>query len=69
MVFSRPRCYGLAVDSNRKQSVIAIVAAILAARKLATVPRNSPAAVATISDAVADAKRIVERVERSFEAR
>jgi hypothetical protein len=57
------------VDSNRKQSVIAIVAAILAARKLATVPRNSPAAVATISDAVADAKRIVERVERSFEAR
>jgi urease gamma subunit len=57
------------MDSNRKQSVIAIVAAILAARKLATVPRNSPAAVATISDAVADAKRIVERVERSFEAR
>ena len=57
------------MDSNRKQSVIAIVAAIMAARKLATVPRNSPAAVATISDAVADAKRIVERVERSFEAR
>jgi hypothetical protein len=56
------------VDSNRKQSVIAIVGAILAARKLASVPRNSPAAVATISDAVADAKRIVERVERSFEA-
>jgi hypothetical protein len=55
------------MDSNRKQSVIAIVAAILAARKLATVPQNSPAAVATISDAVADAKRIVERVERSFE--
>jgi hypothetical protein len=42
------------VDSNRKQGIIAVVAAILAARKLASVPRNSPAAVATISDAVAD---------------
>jgi hypothetical protein len=35
----------------------------LAARKLAPVPRNSPAYVATIADAVADARRIVERIE------
>jgi hypothetical protein len=34
------------VDPNRKQAVISIVAAILAARKLATVPQNSPAYVA-----------------------
>jgi hypothetical protein len=46
--------------------VIAIVAAILAARKLSTVPPNSPAAVAAIADAVSDAKRIVDRVEKSF---
>jgi hypothetical protein len=46
--------------------VIAIVAAILAARKLSTVAPNSSAAVATIADAVSDAKRIVDRVEKSF---
>jgi polyribonucleotide nucleotidyltransferase len=53
------------VDPNRKQAVIAIVAAILA-RKLSSVPPNSPAAVAAIADAVSDAKRIVDRVEKSF---
>ena len=47
--------------------MIAIVAAILAARKLSTVPRNSPAYVAAIANAVADAKRIVDRVEKSFQ--
>ena len=57
-----------ACDPNRKQAVIAIVAAILAARKLSTVPPNSPAAVAAIADAVSDAKRIVDRVEKSFQA-
>jgi hypothetical protein len=51
------------VDPNRKQAVIAIVAAILTTRKLATVPQNSPAYVAAIADAVADAQRIVDRVE------
>jgi integrase len=38
--------------------VIAIVTAILAARKLSTVPQNSPAYVAAIADAVSDARRI-----------
>ena len=52
------------MTQERKQAVISIAAAILAARKLATVPRNSPAYVAAIADAVADARRIVERVER-----
>jgi len=52
-------------EPNRKQAVILIVAAILAARKLATVPQNSPAAVAAIADAVSDARRIVERVAQS----
>ncbi|HKV25620.1 MAG TPA: hypothetical protein VJN93_13585 [Candidatus Acidoferrum sp.] len=33
---------------------------ILAARKLATVPGNSPAYVSTIADAIADARRIVD---------
>jgi hypothetical protein len=47
--------------------VIAIAAAILAARKLSTVPRNSPAYVAAIADAVADARRIVDRGEKSFQ--
>ena len=56
------------MDSNRKQSVIAICAAILFARKLASVPKNGPAYVASIHDAVVDAKRIVERVEESIVA-
>jgi hypothetical protein len=56
------------VDPIRKQAVIAIVAAILAAPKLSTVPQNSPDYVAAIGDAVADARKIVERVEKSFQA-
>lgn len=51
------------VDESRKSAIIAICAAILAARRLATAPRNSPAYVAAISDAVADARRIVQRIE------
>lgn len=51
------------MDEPRKSAVIAICAAILAERKLATAPRNSPMYVATIADAVADARRIVERIE------
>lgn len=54
----------ISVDEPRKSAIIAVCASILAARKLATVPRNSPAYVATIADAVADARRIVERIER-----
>jgi len=49
----------LAVDEPRKSAIIAVSASILAARKLATVPRNSPACVAAIADAVANARRIV----------
>ena len=56
------------MEPNREQAVIAIVAAILAARKLSTVPPNSPAYVAAIADAVSDARRIVDRVEKSFRA-
>jgi hypothetical protein len=51
------------VDEPRKSAIIAVCASILPARKLATVPRNSPAYVATIADAVADARRIVDRIE------
>lgn len=51
------------MDEARKSAVIAVCAAILAARKLAAVPRNSPAYVSAIADAVADARRIVERIE------
>jgi PAS domain S-box len=45
-------------------NIIAVCASISAARKLATVPRNSPAYVAAIADAVADANKIIERIER-----
>jgi hypothetical protein len=51
------------VDEPRKSAVIAVCASILAARKLAAVPRNSPAYTSAIADAVADARRIVERIE------
>jgi hypothetical protein len=43
--------------------IIAVCVSVLAARKLATVPRNSLAYIAALADAVADAKRIVERIE------
>jgi len=52
------------VDEPRKSAVIAICASILAARKLVTAPRNSPLYVSAIADAVADARRIVERIEQ-----
>jgi len=47
----------------KHHAAISICASIFAARKLATVPRNSPAYVAAIADAVADARRIVEKVD------
>jgi hypothetical protein len=62
-------CYAFAVDESRKSAVIAICASILAARKLATAPRNSPAYVSAIADAVSDARRIVERIERNLTPR
>ena len=54
------------MEEPRKSAVIAVCAAILAARKLASIPRNSPAYVSAIADAVADARRIVERVGRDI---
>lgn len=57
------------MDEPRKSAVVAICASILAARKLATVPRNSPGYVSAIADAVADAKRIVERIEQETRRR
>jgi hypothetical protein len=57
------------VEEPRKSAIIAICAAILAARRIATAPRNSPAYVAAIADAVTDAKRIVERIERESSSR
>jgi hypothetical protein len=63
------RWYGRPVDETRKSDIIAVCASILAARKLVTVPRNSPAYVAAISDAVADARRIVERIEKESSGR
>jgi hypothetical protein len=58
-------CYRRCVDEPRKSAVIAICASILAARKLAAAPRNSPTYLAAIADAVADARRIVETIERA----
>jgi hypothetical protein len=52
------------VGKVRREITVAIVAAILAARKLATAPPNSPAYVAAIANAVSDAKKIVSRVEK-----
>jgi hypothetical protein len=56
------------VELHRKQAVVAIVAAILATRKLATVPQNSPAYVAAIADAVSGATKIVDKVEKSSQS-
>jgi hypothetical protein len=42
-----------------------IFAAILAARKSSSIPPNSPAAIA---DAVSDAKKIVDRLEKSSQS-
>jgi hypothetical protein len=54
------------VEEQRKSAIIAVCTSILAARKLASVPRSSPAYVEAIADAVADAKRIVERIEQEI---
>jgi hypothetical protein len=62
-------CYCAPVNEPRKSAIIAVCASILTARKLAAVPRNSPAYVAAIADAVVDAKRIVERIEQETRRR
>lgn len=51
------------MDEGRKR-VLAIVAAILAARKLANLdPRPSPALNLAITDAVEKAERILQRID------
>jgi hypothetical protein len=50
------------MEKEFEKLAIVIAATILVARKLATAPRNSPAYVSAIADAVADARRIVERI-------
>jgi len=57
-------CRLFLMDEHRKKALIVIAAAILAARRLAAAPRNSPAYMSALSDAVSDAKKIIERVER-----
>jgi hypothetical protein len=54
------------VDEHRNSAVIAVCASILTARKFVTLPRDSPAYVAAIADAIADARRIVERIEKNL---
>lgn len=56
------------MEESRKAAVLAVCASILAARKLAAAPRNSPAYVSAIADAVADARKILERIERDSRA-
>jgi hypothetical protein len=68
-------CYSvLPVPSRKGESqwkkefeklAIVIAATILVARKLAMAPRNSPAYVSAIADAVSDARRIVEKADAS----
>jgi len=62
-------CYRLPVDEPRKSAIIAVCASILAARKLAAVPRSTPVYVAAIADVVAGAKRIVEWIEQESHRR
>jgi hypothetical protein len=62
-------CYRRSVDQPRKSAFIAVCASILAARKLATVPRNSPGYVAAIAAGVTDARRIVQRIEKESSRR
>lgn len=63
MAKKKRRCYCRSVDEPRKSAIIAVCASIVAARKLATVLKNSPAYVAAIANAVADARQILERIE------
>jgi hypothetical protein len=47
--------------------LMAICASFLAAQKLATVPRNSPAYVAAVADAVIDAKKMLSESRKTNE--
>jgi hypothetical protein len=51
------------VTEDRRVAITAVCASIIAARKRATVPRNSPDYVVAISDAIADARRSWRAVE------
>jgi hypothetical protein len=49
------------MEKDFEKLAIVIAATILVARKLATAPRNSPAYISAIADAISDARRIVEK--------
>jgi len=63
----RTLCYHAPMDEGRKR-VIAIMASILAARKLAQFDSSArvPATISAIVDAVRWAERIFEEIDRRF---
>lgn len=53
------------MDERRKIALL-LAASILAARRIATVPKGSPAYVAAIADAIRDAEQILARIDREW---
>jgi hypothetical protein len=58
-------CYALAVSEGRKR-VLWICATILAARKLAQIEKPSPALESCISDAIARAEKIMQKIDAKY---
>lgn len=67
MANKRRICYALQVDESRKR-VLGIMAAILAARKLAQYDgvTRVPATVSAIADAVRRAEQIMQEIDRKW---
>jgi hypothetical protein len=53
------------VDERRKIALL-LAASILAARRIATAPKNSPAYVSAIADAIRDAEQILSRIDARY---
>jgi hypothetical protein len=53
------------VDERRKIALL-LAASILAARRIATAPKNSPAYVSAIADAIQDAEQILSRIDARY---
>lgn len=53
------------VDEQRKMGLL-LAATILAARKIATVSKNSPAYVCATNNAVLDAEKILARIDEKW---
>ena len=70
MANTRRKCYTLSVDESRKR-VIGIMAAILAARKLAQYDGGMrvPATVSAIADAIRWAEEILRRIDERWPTR